>query len=466
MTTYYTSRSVVMTNLKGMCVTAAVYFGLVLCLISCDSTNLFVNQPPTVQILEGNRIANYGESITLEAEVTDPDGDSVTLSWFVDGEPQLSEPQSTIVLKFEPDVKTSYLVALLGTDDGGLSSKDSIIVTVSASDTTVFGKVLDQSGTGINGLVLSYSTVSATSDVDGMFTFQNAPSGEFILRGIGGTDRHYAIPEQSINVISGAANDIGEIVAIETSAVGIVAQSVSDDTARASALSRPAALKRNVDIAIAAKSSLDVHERAGVKVAGSQSFLLNNVSFFKIFWEPVADAAVEYYEVYFQDPSGLLSVPVWHSGEQHEEDPSFDPAEPAAYLDIGNELHDLVVEPGLYQFQIVGFGPANEELVRLSPIIASIATIINTFVQDAVFSDSAATWSGLPGAGSYTFHIFGADGSQIGVPIEGLGTASVTASFPEGLSAGEYYQVYIDAFAFNSDGFVAEVSRSVGGFVR
>lgn len=100
------------------------------------------NNPPQVQAFFGNAgsIVAPGSSLTLEGFVNDPDGDTLTITWEVDSEPDDSDPQLSVesafvtgsgdvATNFSADVAGDYVITLTASD-GEDSRSDSLTVTV------------------------------------------------------------------------------------------------------------------------------------------------------------------------------------------------------------------------------------------------------------------------------------------------------------------------------------------------
>ncbi|MFP4362390.1 MAG: PKD domain-containing protein [Spirochaetia bacterium] len=99
----------------------------ILCTVSSSGTD---NSAPTVAINEGDLQVGYGVEAVFTVTATDPDGDSLTYAWYVDGIDQYNNNSLFAITKW-PVSDQDYTVRVEVTD-GVYTRSDEVILTVYA----------------------------------------------------------------------------------------------------------------------------------------------------------------------------------------------------------------------------------------------------------------------------------------------------------------------------------------------
>ena len=123
------------------------------------------NRAPVITLTTPATSIGNGESITISAAVTDPDGDSFVLSWSVDGSVVGGETGTDFVFVRSPTFGTTYQVAV-SADDGELTATAQLVISVVGIDNEAPEVTLS----GPIAIVANGSQVTATAsatDPDG-----------------------------------------------------------------------------------------------------------------------------------------------------------------------------------------------------------------------------------------------------------------------------------------------------------
>jgi hypothetical protein len=78
------------------------------------------NDPPTISGITGPDSSTIGETCTFTASVTDPDGDDVTITWYINGSSQTTGTSFTYT--FDTEAAGAYLIQARAQDSKGASS--------------------------------------------------------------------------------------------------------------------------------------------------------------------------------------------------------------------------------------------------------------------------------------------------------------------------------------------------------
>ncbi len=148
-----------------------------------------VDDAPSVTIVEGNQSAESGEEVTFTAQATDPEDDTLTYRWFVDGIEQPDATSSVFTYVPSPGVDADYTIRV-DVSDGANSATDDVVLSVTgqspvnpyfgAYQENPFGLgVLPSGYTGgyVYG-VPTFADLDGDGDLDLHFTFRgNDPWG-------------------------------------------------------------------------------------------------------------------------------------------------------------------------------------------------------------------------------------------------------------------------------------------------
>jgi PGF-CTERM protein len=176
-----------------------------------DSTDVEVNEPPTVSFSRDPTRPNRNEAVTFEADATDPDGSIESYQWRIDGETVSSAEAFTYTFTGTGD----HDVELTVTDDDGASASASRTVNVNAPpsvsipavDATVGEEVSIQADASDDGTISRYEwTVDGEVVSTGetlTYTFTEAGSHQVTVR-VTDDDGATSATTATVTVASGA----------------------------------------------------------------------------------------------------------------------------------------------------------------------------------------------------------------------------------------------------------------------
>jgi hypothetical protein len=161
----------------------AVLAVILLTVTSCEIVELVLgggNEPPRVSLSSSAYTCLAGDTITLTADASDPDGDSLTYTWYIDEVQQNSATTSTVT--WTPDSSGTFTITVK-VSDGEDSTEDSVsidvtqalpTVTLSANSTNPWSDqdvTFTATASNLGGATPSYSwavngtTISGTSSI-------------------------------------------------------------------------------------------------------------------------------------------------------------------------------------------------------------------------------------------------------------------------------------------------------------
>ncbi|WOH38697.1 hypothetical protein RI844_05645 [Thalassotalea fonticola] len=140
-------------------------------LSACGETKPTVNKAPVITI-ESTLIINSGSTVELSAVISDPEGDTVNITWQADNqEVSFTEPNesSTSITFPTTNIDMVVVITLIAKDNAGNSSQKSISAEIKADTTTneapIISMPADQKALGGQNIVL-IATVQDPQDDD------------------------------------------------------------------------------------------------------------------------------------------------------------------------------------------------------------------------------------------------------------------------------------------------------------
>lgn len=139
--------------------------------------------PPPVSDAGGNRSAYLGDTVTLDAHASDPDGEPLTFTWTLVNRPQGSaaalSSASTATTTLVPDVAGQYLISLLVSDPSAALPEQVITVTAYPAMAALAHRVLDA----------EYSKA-----LDAIVMIDEAPSALYVYDPVAKTEKKVLLP--------------------------------------------------------------------------------------------------------------------------------------------------------------------------------------------------------------------------------------------------------------------------------
>ena len=142
------------------------------------------NQPPVVTVSGGPLTAAIGQTITLTATASDPNGDALAYSWDF-GNGDYSVDNSPVLTTSFADAG-EYSVQVTVSDMMGGTARDSVVVNVGSPGTfAITGRVLNTGGQPLGGIRVSTSgSRYAFSESDGTYTISRLAAGNYTVTAI------------------------------------------------------------------------------------------------------------------------------------------------------------------------------------------------------------------------------------------------------------------------------------------
>ncbi len=154
------------------------------------------NQPPTAEA-GADRIVPRGVQVTLNGTGSDPENGPLTYTWVQNGGPAVNLTGNGATLSFTPTATGSYQFTLVVTDNGGLSSADSMTITV------VDNQAPNARATGPQNVQVGGSVTldgSASSDPEGSalsYNWQQISGPAVTLQGANTAQTRFTAPAQA-----------------------------------------------------------------------------------------------------------------------------------------------------------------------------------------------------------------------------------------------------------------------------
>ena len=147
------------------------------------------NAPPRVEALvarhasgEGVQVASGGETITVKANASDPDGDVVQFRWLADtGAGSLSSSSGQQVDWTLPAAEALYSLTLIASDGKGGHVRQSLPVRVDSKGVVFSGRVVSTAGGPIAAAQVTVNGKPATCDATGFFRLHVPPGKRYVL---------------------------------------------------------------------------------------------------------------------------------------------------------------------------------------------------------------------------------------------------------------------------------------------
>ncbi len=249
---------------------------------------------------------------------------------------------------------------------------------------------------------------------------------------------------------------------------GIRSAAIGSAAAAASLASLKEAITRGATGGGSYASNLGPARAAVVGSAGVDRDLWDkSLKYIYLNWEPLSGASS--FTVYYLGPDGTQNEPVWTWPGVSPEDPAYNNSDPAAYLDLSDELVGLVEAPGSYQFRLTAF--KGSEVKHSNIITVSIGTILNECPANPQYTSSRLSWTEVTAAAGYTV------GYTVGLYKDSFSPADevwrTPAAIPDpflslppnGVTMNlDYYLCSINARAVNATGKIAEITNTISGF--
>lgn len=330
---------------------------------------------------------------------------------------------------------------------------------------SVSGYIVDQHDQGIPGIKVHLGTNSIVTGSDGKFAFSSVPVGSYEVDAfaVGGTVGHYMMAPITVTIKRGK-NDLGRITAYEILGVGVVIESI-DDSITTAAVSGCQRVKTLLDREMVRFPSSNMKSRKAPTREASDALLAGNISFFKITWEPLKETWVHHYRIDYVDDDVVTLV--WDSQDAHPEDPDFDSAHPAAYLDLDNELVGIISSAGKYQFRITGLRADENQEKELPVIDASIGMFLDTFPTKLTKNGAQLSWTAVTGASGYRVRVCSdvslSEISEAWESGDELLAPETTQVTPTGLTAENDYYWSVGDYANDGTGWTAEIALGRSG---
>lgn len=150
--------------------------------VSTDSVMVTVlrNRPPTLRVVP-LVIAEAGETVVLEAEAVDPDGDALSFEWSqTEGQPVELEGADTPRLTFatDPDLEYQLYSFRVTVSDGGATDAAAVSVLVTGSPAVVMPANLNNGGGLLKNAFVSGAVVNTGSEASAIHVRRLNPAGQ------------------------------------------------------------------------------------------------------------------------------------------------------------------------------------------------------------------------------------------------------------------------------------------------
>ncbi|HEX3047427.1 MAG TPA: carboxypeptidase-like regulatory domain-containing protein [Bacillota bacterium] len=350
---------------------------------------------------------------------------------------------------------------------------------------SISGRIVDQSENVIPGVKIRFATYQVTTGPDGTFSLHSIPPDTYTITGIGGTNDHYLIKPITKNLLVGN-NDLGNsIIAYKVLGCGVIIQGASGDVENFSVCSQRTipSLKKIITEDIRHFTTKSRFNSASISaMSATQQVLNDNISFVLLSWGVLTDDEYaqcnDHFKVYYLGPSGTENIKVWDSRDSHPEDPDYNPGAPRAFLDLSNELAELVENAGTYIFRITGYDNLETKSFNLPKITVSLGMKMDKYATNLYYATNnnppTLNWDVLTGVDGYRIGIYNDAGleqlvwdSQNSAETDGyLPPSAISIGIPTSLSANTHYYWCVNAYSFDDTGWPEEITRGISGFTR
>jgi hypothetical protein len=284
----------------------------------------------------------------------------------------------------------------------------------------------------------------------------------------GGTTDHYLSAGVDKTVTEGS-NDFGSIIAYALLGQGVIIEQVY--RARTLALSELRALKEALGVDYPAKCAKGLGRAAKATRnarSATSGVITENIAYFYLRWQPLAEAWVSHYRLYYLGLTGTLNVMIWDSDDTHDEDPAYNSGDPQAYLDLGYELDgQSISSAGRYQFKIIGYSADGSQTKELPVIAVSLGMALDNYPTDLQCVGTQLSWTGVTGADGYYVRVFAGDDADLSDPVWHSGdtllpSTPTSVDMPPPLPGDYLWSVA--AHAYDDTGWTAEITMGISGF--
>lgn len=313
------------------------------------------------------------------------------------------------------------------------------------------GRIVTREGFPVEDMLVTMGDYSTRTDGNGVFEFAELRAGNYVLVGQGGALKHYVIEPQEIVLQEGKDIELGVISAHPVNGQLVVNKSLAAPLGSFKGL-------KYIKTALTASRIADSFSLNAMSMpaAASPEVVFDNETYFVIRWDSILGAASYTIQFLGEDMTASDGPVVWSSQISRPNDPSFDPAEPTAFLDLDDELSGLDLEVGkTYYFRVVS------PIGQYAPIGITFGKYLTGFPEEVTVASDDVSWETVDGAAGYRVVVYRDNAVEWESPI----ISDNMIALPAGLSPGTFYYCMVQACFTDSSGWTREITSNVTGFV-
>ena len=329
---------------------------------------------------------------------------------------------------------------------------------------------------GISGVIVKLGGSIATTDSNGKFSFTNIAAGTYTVTASGGSSSTGGLAHLVATVtktVSGGDNDLGIIPVYNIESYGVTGVNLITTSSVISTMGfndnritfTKTALRNSIGNNSFRFQSIGL-QPAGLIVRATGSNLLDqNLAYVYLHWLPLSGVTNPIYRIYFGTVEDL-NQKVWDSTAVDSSEP-FDPNDPKAYLDIGDELAGKVTVAGVYCFLIVVYDSSGNKYKELPAVAVSIGN--GSRPIGFQLTGNQLTWNSVSGINGYKVGIY-SDAVMTNLkwssdPNSLLPSSTTMINLPSVVTTnpGDYY-CSIMAYLMDDAGWTAEINTGLTAF--
>jgi hypothetical protein len=282
----------------------------------------------------------------------------------------------------------------------------------------VSGSIVGLDNTPVTGkTAVRLGTYATTlSDENGNFQFTAVPPGDYqiIISGGSGSNALEHLAGAAGIKVSAGRNQAGAIQVYNILSYG----ALSTDGGNSASSIRASGLVKNglknvisTEVSFYQPGTILMSQAVNFRAA-SINLTKANIAFVYINWKPLSGVTNPKYKIYFGASEDSQNL-VWDStkvGTDHKDDYStaapYDPVNPKAFLDLGDELAGKVSAAGIYQFRIIVYNEDGTKSKELPVIGVFIGMLMDSFPECKPLAGTTLSWTAVTGSSGYKAGIY------------------------------------------------------------